>query len=240
MKEIDIIKILKYLFSKLVIILISGALCAAIGFGYSVLIEKPVYRTSCTILVNNGALTDEYTGSSIVSGSNISASLGLVTTCVDILKSDNIYKDLAASFNNEYSYDSLQRLFYIRARSEDSLLIDIYAYGSNPNQAKILANNFLEIVPTYIPNTITNAGVKILATADKVVKTGPRTSFNIGVGALVGVVLSSAFFLILFCFKNTIQSEKDFKNNYTIPLLGTVPYFENNKTGGKRNGKFGK
>lgn len=233
MKEIDLLKLLKLLFSKIVLIVLCGAVGATLGLGYSLFFVTPVYRTSASILVNNGGLSDQYNGSTIVSGSNIAASLGLVNTCVDILSSDKIYEDLSQTLGNEYSPATLKSAFTPTARGNNSLLIDIYTYSSNPDEAKSLANAFLEIVPTFISNTIPNADVKVLATATRVTKTEPRTTFNMGIGGLAGVLLCSVVIIIISLIKNTIDSEKDYKSNYEIPLLGTVPVFENNtKKGG--------
>lgn len=237
MKEIDILKILKLLLSKIVIIVLCGAIGAVAGLGYSLVLVDPVYRTSTSILVNNGGLSDGYNGSTIVSGSNISASLGLVNTCVDILDSDMIYEDLADALGGKYSPSALKGAFVPSARGDGSLLIDIYTYSGSAKEAVALANSFLEVAPTFISNTIPNADVKILATSKGAVRTEPRTTFNIGVGGIIGVVLCAVVIILISLIKNTIDSEKDYKNNYDIPLLGTVPEFESKQTGGKKNGK---
>lgn len=237
MKEIDLLKILKLLLSKIVIILLCGAIGAVAGLGYSLIVVDPVYRTSTSILVNNGGLSDGYNGSTIVSGSNISASLSLVNTCVDILDSDMIYEDLSAALGGKYSPSALKGAFVPSPRGDGSLLIDIYTYSGSPKEAVGLANSFLEIAPTFIANTIPNADVKILATAKGAVRTEPRTTFNIGMGGLIGIALCAAVIILISLIKNTIDNEKDYKTNYDIPLLGTVPEFETKQTGGKRNGK---
>ena len=206
-------------------------------FAYNSFWSKPVYRTSTSVLVNNGGLAEDYHNSGTISGSTISASLSIIPTCIDMLESDNVYKKLAISLGNNYSYYSLKSCFSVAARSEKSLVIDIYTYGSDINETKKIANTFLQIVPTYISTNLKDSDVKIMATADSVVKTSPNTLLNSLIGLVVGMLICSAIYIILDFTKNTIESEKDFKNRYDLPLLGTVPLFESTAQGGKRRGR---
>lgn len=215
-----------------------GIVCAVLTFGYCTLFATPTYRTTTTILINNGGLSEVGPSGGSVSGSDISASLSLINTCVHILESDNMYKDLAKALDDQYSYYGLQSRFRAVARGDQSMLIDIYTYGTDPTKIKDIANTFLEIAPTFISNNILNVDIKVLATADKTVKTGPRTVFNTVVALLTGIVVCAAIYIIIYLSKNTIENEADFKARYEIPLLGTVPVFEAKQSGGKtRRGK---
>lgn len=215
-----------------------GIVCAVLVFGYNMFFATPTYRTTTTILVNNGGLSEVGPSGGSVSGSDISASLNLITTCVDVLESDNMYKDLAKALDDKYSYYSLQKMFSAAPRGEQSMLIDIHTYGTDPTKIKEIANTFLDIAPTFICNNILNVDVKILASADKTVKTGPRTTFNTAVAFVLGAALCAATYIVIDLFKNTIENESDFKSRYDIPLLGVVPVFETKQKGGKkRRGK---
>lgn len=239
MKEVNILKFLKFLLTKIVIILVCAAIGASAAFAYSKLFVEPVYRTQTSILVSNGGFSDSAVGSSVVSGQNISASLSLIPTCVEILKSDKVFEDMKTYLNDDkYSASSLRSSFLPVARSETSLIIDIYTYSQDPKEAVMLANTFLEIIPAFVPNTIhENVEVKILNTAKHASQTEPRTLFNIGVGTIVLAGLCILVLFIIFLTKNTIDNEDDLKKNYDIPMLGVVPLFENKQSGDKRNGK---
>ncbi len=237
MKEIDITKLIKIVLSHIFPILFSAVILAAGVFVYNTFWSKPVYRTSTSVLINNGGLADNYNQSGTISSGNMSASLSLIPTCKDMLESDNIYKKLASALNNKYSYYSLKSSFTVSSRTEDSLVIDIYTYGSDINETKNIANTFLQIVPTYISTNLPSSDVKIMATADKIVKTSPNISFNTTVGFFIGAFLCAAVYILLEFTKNTIENEKDFKSRYDLPLLGTVPLFDSNTQGGKRRGR---
>lgn len=236
MKEIDVSKLFKLFISHIVPIVLAGILCAALAFGYCSLIVNPVYRTSTSILVNNGGLAESYENSNTISSATMSASLYLVTTCVDILTSDNIYKELSSALGGKYDYTQLRPIFSVSDRSENSLFIDISVTGYSPKEIMHIANTFLEIVPTYIKNTLSPADVKIMANAEKVAQIEPRTTSTVLAAFLAGMVICFLVFLVIDLMKNTIENEADFKERYDIPLLGAVPVFENKTSGGKRYG----
>ncbi len=237
MKEIDITKLFKLLLSHIFPILLSGVVLGSAVFAYNSFWAKPVYRTSTSVLINNGGLADTYHDSGTISSGIISASLSLIPTCKDMLESDGIYKKLATALDDKYSYYSLQSSFAVASRSDHSLVIDIYTYGSNITETKRIANTFLQIVPVYVEDNLPSSDVKIMATADKIVKTAPRTSFNSMVGFLIGAIICAGIYIILEFTRNTVEGEKDFKARYDLPLLGTVPLFDTNGQGGNRRGR---
>ena len=236
MKELDLMKFFKIVWEHIIPVILVGVICAALTFGYFKFFVPPTYRTTTSILVNNGGLAEVGPTGNSVSGSDVSASLYLVNTCVDIIESDNMYKELASALDDKYSYSYLKNCFYAVSRDKQSLVIDILTYGSNPAEVKQIAGTFLEVAPTFISNNILNVDIKVLATAEKTVKVGPTSASNALIAFAIGAVLCGAFFVILHLKKNTIDSEKDFKEKYDLPFLGTVPTFEIKQTRGKLNG----
>ncbi len=238
MKELDLTKLFKLFISHLLPILLAGVIFAAAAFSYCTYVADPVYRTDASILVNNGGLSDSYQSTTgIISGSNISASLYLITTCVNVLNENEIYKELAEKLDGKYTYTQLQRLFTVAERDDNSLLIDVSVQGSDAKEIKNITNQFLEIVPAYIGETIKYTDIKIIGKADKVYKVGPRTLYFTVAAFIVGVALCYLAYFIVFLLRNTVENDMDFKARYDVPLLGTVPHFDNKFPGGKRRGK---
>lgn len=232
-KEIDLSKSFKLFISHIVPILVAGAVCAALVLCYCSFLMKPVYKTRASVLVNNGSLASTIEGSTIISSANMSASLSLVTTCIDILKSDKVYIELAGALNNKYSYTDLKSMFGIASRNDNSLLIDLSVQGEDPDEIREIANTFLEIIPTYIKITLPPTDVKIMADANRAYETGPKLIPTALISFAVGALLCYLVFLIIGMFRNTIESEADFKARHDVPLLGSVPFFEAKNTGGK-------
>lgn len=231
--ELDFSRYIKLFLSNLVPIIISGIVCVALVFSYNSFIKKPEYRTTATILVNNGSLANTIEGSTIITSGNMSASLYLVTTCVDVLKSDNVYIELSTVFRDKYHYSQLKSMFSVVSRNDNSLLIDISVTGESPDEIKAIANAFLEIIPTYVKNTLPPTDVKILAEATRTSISRPSIFSTAFLSFAAGAALCFFMLLVVGIFKNTIESEEDFKAHYDIPLLGSVPFFETKNLGGK-------
>ncbi len=232
MNNISLVDLLK-LALKYIYILITVALVAAIvAYSYCNFVAEPRYSSTGSIVVTNGAIisdisaqTTSDTTSKKVSGSDISASLLLSNTIIDILNTNDIYKQLASELGNKYSYANLMNRATVKQRNEDTLFIDVSFSADAPEEAQTLVNNFLEIVPDYIAKFIPGSTASVTTTADRAVKIYPQTSRTVFVAAMAGAVLSYAILFIISLFSTTIKSEDEIKNNYDLTVLGNIPDF---------------
>ena len=249
--NISLIGLLK-LALRYIYILIAVALVAAIvAFSYCNFIAVPRYSSTGSIVVTNGAIINNSSSQSTsnkVSTSDIAASLQISNTIIDILNTNDIYKELASDLGNKYTYTDLMGRATVKRRSEDSLFIDATFTADTPEEAQALVNGFLKLVPDYILKFIPNSTAAVTTTADKAVKIYPRTSKTVFVSALAGVLLSYAVIYLISIFNTTIKNEDDVKSNYDLTVLGNIPDFSSaafNKRnkyyayskGGNANGK---
>ncbi|MEE1238954.1 MAG: Wzz/FepE/Etk N-terminal domain-containing protein, partial [Acutalibacteraceae bacterium] len=110
MNNISLVGMLK-LALRYIYILIAVALIAAIlAFSYCSFIAEPRYSSTGSIVVTNGAIindtevqTSATTSAKKVSSSDIAASLQLSNTIIDILGTNDIYKQLASDLGNKYT-----------------------------------------------------------------------------------------------------------------------------------------
>ena len=249
--NISLIGLLK-LALRYIYILIAVALVAAIvAFSYCNFIAVPRYSSTGSIVVTNGAIINNSSSQSTsnkVSTSDIAASLQISNTIIDILNTNDIYKELASDLGNKYTYTDLMGRATVKRRSEDTLFIDATFTADTPEEAQALVNGFLKLVPDYILKFIPNSTAAVTTTADKAVKIYPRTSKTVFVSALAGVLLSYAVIYLISIFNTTIKNEDDVKSNYDLTVLGNIPDFSSaafNKRnkyyayskGGNANGK---
>lgn len=237
MKELDLSSLYKIVKERILIILLAAVVLAGAVFTYNSFFIKPTYCTTTTILINNGGLADLGNQGNVESN-DITSSLNLVKTCIGVLESQMMHKELSKALDEEYSYSYLMSCFAFAPRGEDSMLVDVYTYGKSPKEIKKIANTFLEIAPTFITyNVVGGVDVKVLAEAETTYKVAPRVLFNTVLAFVIGLVASALVFIVISLFKNTVESEEDFKARYDIPLLGTVPLFENKQTKGRSKWK---
>ena len=223
---------------RLWIIAIAAVVCAAATFGYCKIFLTPSYSATASILVTNGAVITSYEETTDkISGSDISASLYLSYTVVDILNTPDIYIELADQLGEKGNYQNIMSGFSVSRRNEDTLFIDITYSSTDPNKAMNVVNKFVDVACEYIPGFIPSARANVAATAIKASQTFPRTMMATGV---VGVLGAVATFVVLFAIESmnrSIKGEEDFANNFDVPLLGAVPDFENVENSAYRKSK---
>lgn len=238
-KTINIMDLVMLAWRRLWIIALAAVIFAVSAYSYCSFFVTPTYSAKSSILVTNGAVTvyDQYSDKTTVSASDISASLYLSYTVVDILKTADIYKDLADALGEDYNYQNLMGRTSVARRSEDTLFIDITFTSTDPEEAMRIANKFAEISCKYIPGFIPHSIASVASTAIKATMTHPRTLMTTGVAGIAGAVIAYIILFVIESMNRSIKGEEDFTNNFDVPLLGAVPDFENADSSGYRKNR---
>ena len=239
-KTINVMDLVMLAWRRIWILVIAAVVCAAVVFSYCKILVTPTYSATASIIATNGAVT-VYNDKSTVSASDLSASLYLAETVIDILKTPDIYKDVADQLGKDYNYQNLMSRAAVSRRGEDTLFIDVTFSSTDPKEAMRIANKFVEISCEYIPEYIPHSVAKVASTAIKASKTYPRTMASTAVAGVVGAVVAYAVVFIIESTNRSIKGEEDFANNFDVPLLGAVPDFENVETSAyrKKRGGYG-
>ena len=240
---------IEYLFQlflrRIWIVLVSAVLCAVITFTYCSLFATEVYSATSKIIIGNGAFNfgeeDEENvninsnmptlsalASNKISGSDIQSSMYLANTCKELLQAQPIYEQLAVAMGEDKEdYNSFMRDITVDLASEDSIFITITAESTSPKKAVKMANSFASLAPKYLSQYIPLADVGVTDTANRAVLTKPRTFLMTALLMVAGAVISFLISLIFDMNDKTIKGENDFTQIYNIPILGTVPDFDN-------------
>ena len=227
-KEINIADLFWLAWRRLWILILAMLICAGLALTYCKVIAEPTYKATASVLVTNGAIVGEVqsTGEK-VAASDISASLYLAATITDILKTPDVYMMLSDKLGGEYTYAQLMGGFTIVRRSEESLFVDLVFISSDPQEAMRVCNAFAKIACEYVPEVIPYAYARITATATKANLNSPQTTMTTMVAAIIGAAIAYVIVFIIEYTNSTIKGEEELVARYNIPLLGTVPDFEN-------------
>ncbi|MBO4693003.1 MAG: hypothetical protein J5659_01225 [Clostridia bacterium] len=229
MQEISIFVLFKIALRRAWALILAFVIAAAAAFCYCEFVATPVYGANASIIVTNGAVVNSEETSSAnnkVLGSDIQASLMLVDSVVDMLKTPDIYKYLARKLGSEYDYKALKACTTIARRGEDTLFIDISYKDNDPQRAIKVTNVFASAACDYVAEFINRTDPKIVSSADRANLVAPRTiksTLLYGFGAAFILYLIFVFFEL---FNNKIKGEEDFTSRYNIPLLGSIPDFD--------------
>lgn len=230
MREISLVYLLNLAWRRIWILIAALAVSAGLAFGFCKFVASPKYAAKASILVTNGGTMIGQGNSSAsgdsktVANNDIVASINIVTTVVDVLKTNDIYKKLANTVDNGADYNTLIANSKVEARGEKTMFIDVTFTAPTEKEALALTNGFVELVPDYISDSIPNSYTKYYV-ADKATQTYPTTAKTTAIVALLGAVLAFGAVLLFDMLDRGIKGESDYSARFNIPLLGTVPDF---------------
>lgn len=229
MNEISLSSIFAIILRRIWLVIVVAILCAGLAFGYCNFLATPVYSAKSSILITNGGIiTDGHNDS--IQTNDLSASIYLVDTCVDILKSQGIYQDLSEAIGGKYSFQQLKSGFSVAKRDDKNLFIDIYFSSTDPEEAVLIVNAFTDICPTYMSGKLPPVTVEVMDKAVGASMVYPKTFSSIVMFGFLGAAVTCVFLLLLAFLDQTIKSEEDFMQSFDIPVLGSVPNFDNSPT----------
>ncbi len=227
--KINIIDLLTLAWRRLWILILAAAICASAAFCYCKFMLTPSYSATASIIVTNGAVTQnsETPNKTTVAATDISASLYIAYTAIDILGTPDIYKRVAQELGEEYNYQRLMGSTTVQRRGEETLFVDVKYSSTDPKEAMRIANKFAEISCEYIPEFIPYSKAVVASTAIKATMTYPSTNTTTVVAGLVGAIAAYVIVFIVEILNRSIKGEEQFVEIFDIPLLGAVPDFEN-------------
>lgn len=242
MNDVTILSILDIIVKRIWAIVLVAAIFAGGTYLYSSNFIEPTYSATSAILTTNGGIVSDATESttntaSKIGSSDIASSLNIIETYVDIMKTHGFFEIVAKQPEIvRYGYDAsaLKGMTSVERRSDFSLLIDITVRCDDPEKAKIITNCISETAPEYTQSLISNSYVKQVDKCVKAHKVGPTVLRNTIFMGLIGAFLVIGIFTLLAATDTTIKGEEEIVKKYNIPVLGTVPDFDQKSTKGAK------
>ncbi len=235
MNNLSLLSLFKLALKHIKLLIAVAVISAILAYAFCELVAVPRYSATGSLLVTNGAIIsssdtlnnyeNNTDSKNNVSGTDISASLQLSNTIIDILKTKDIYKDLAQNLDNEFAYQDLIARSNIQRRDTATLFIDITFTASSVEEAQKLVNKYLEITPDYILKFIPSATAAVTSTAETATKTYPQTLFTTLIAAMCGAIVCYVIIYLLSLFNTTIKNEDDLTNYYDYVIIGNIPDF---------------
>ncbi|MBR4910966.1 MAG: hypothetical protein IKZ47_06575 [Clostridia bacterium] len=229
MQNVSIFSLFRIARKRWMILMAAFVVAAAIAFSYCTFIAKPVYGATVSLLATNGVPAQSDSATQKVLSSDVQASLSLADTIVDILKTNSLYEEISSRLDGEIGYKTLAANTTVKRRGDDTLFIDITYCDSDPQRAMKIANLFADTATEHIdniPGLIGNSDPSVMSYAYTAKLVSPHTfraTVLVGLGA---TFLLYCVFIMIEILNNTINGEEDFTSRYDIPLLGSVPDFD--------------
>lgn len=218
--EIDLKKLAIAYLQKWWLILLCGLVVAGGTLLYTVKFITPLYQASVSVYVNNGSNNQpvEY-----VTSSNLDASQKLVSTYINISKSDRVLDQVARELNDDYTTKELREMFSAE-QVDKTEIFRISITSPSAEEAARVANVMAEVAPKEIADLIEGSSAWIIDYA-KVPEQrySPSYSKNTVLGGMLGCVLAVAYLTVLFLMDVRIRDDEDLTSLTDLPVLGQIP-----------------
>lgn len=220
--EFDLFRLIKALWNKAWLIIVSAFLCGAMAFSYANFMITPLYNSSVLMYVNNSSFSLGNTNFSF-SSSELTAAQSLVDTYIVILKTRTTLESVISQAELNYSYEDLVDM--IDARAVDGTeVFEITVTSKYPQEAEKIANTIARVLPNKVAAVVDGSSVRVVdyaVVADK--KASPNITMYTALGILLGLAASCTLIVILEVLDDQIRDEDYLLQTYDVPILASIP-----------------
>ena len=227
---IDLLELAKELRKKIVLIIVCAILGGAVMGVYSFFIATPIYQSTSKLYILSKT-------TSITSLADIQVGSSLASDYVELIKSRPVVLTVIKDMDLDTSYDAMVNNLIVENVS-DTRLVKITVSDTDPERAKLIANNFAKVAKVQISN-IMRTDEPTIAEAAVVKRTpvSPNKRKNILMGILIGIVLSCGYVTIRFLMDDTIKDPDDITKYLELDNLAIVPFEDGKKPGSTKKHK---
>jgi capsular polysaccharide biosynthesis protein len=219
--SIDLIHIVKSLWRRVWIIVLSGVLAGVIGFSVAAFGITPKYSSSIMLYVNSSAISmDDFIS---ITPSQLSAAQSLVKTYIVLLKNRTTLEKVIDKADVSYTYEELEDMIDASSVNETEIM-RVTVTSEDPYEAAKIVNAIAEVLPRRVSDIIDGSSMEVVdAGTVNLKKVSPSITGFTAIGMLAGIVLSVLVLVLLELLDDTIRDEEYILQNYDYPILAKIP-----------------
>ncbi len=233
-KELDLKQLALALLRKWWLIGLCALLAGGLAYFYTSHFITPMYQASVSIYVNNVSNKAEGAGD-YISGSNLATSQRLVTTYINIIKSNTVLQKVVEQSGLDLTVEQIRGMMTANS-VDDTEMFEIHVTSPNPELAAHVANAIAEAAPDEIANILEGSSTKIIDYAEVPrFRSSPSFRNNTLLGCGIGGALAVAYVVLRALLDKRIKSEDDLERLFDLPVLGMIPEFDGDR---KKSSKY--
>ena len=217
METIDLKDLFDYYKSKLGVVILFVVLVGILGCLYGLFIQKPMYKSSTSIV-----LISEAKDNSQLTYNDVSVNQNLVSTYSEIVKSKRVLGQVINNLNLNYTYGALSNNIEVSSVT-GTQIIKITVTDENSKTAMKVANEIGNVFAKEIPELYNISNVNILDTAEQ-----PSSAYNVNItkqsaiSLLAGLVLGLGVVFVMYYFDRSVKNASQIEDKLKLPVLATV------------------
>lgn len=217
METIDLKDLFDYYKSKLGVVILFVVLVGILGCLYGLFIQKPMYKSSTSIV-----LISEAKDNSQLTYNDVSVNQNLVSTYSEIVKSKRVLGQVINNLNLNYTYGALSNNIEVSSVT-GTQIIKITVTDENSKTAMKVANEIAKVFSKEIPELYNISNVNILDTAEVA-----SSAYNVNIAKqstiflLAGLVLGLGVVFVMYYFDRSVKNASQIEDKLKLPVLATV------------------
>ncbi|HEL2555604.1 TPA: capsular biosynthesis protein CpsC [Streptococcus suis] len=214
--EIDVLFLLKTIWRKKFLILLTAVLTAGLAFVYSSFLVTPQYDSTTRIYV----VSQNVEAGAGLTNQELQAGSYLVKDYKEIILSQDVLTQVATELNlNENLKEKVSVSIPV-----DTRIVSISVRDADPNEAARIANSLRTFAAQKIVEVTKVSDVTTLEEAVPAEEpTTPNTKRNIILGLLAGGILATVLVLVMEVLDDRVKRPQDIEEVMGLTLLGVVP-----------------
>ena len=219
MIEIDVLSLLRTIWRKKFLILLTAILTTGLAFAYSAFLATPQYDSTTRLYVVTQS-SDNVAG---ITNQDLQAGSFLVKDYKEIILSQDVLKNVTTTLGITDDIDDIKEKITVNI-PVDTRILSITVRDSDPNQAATIANTLREEAARKIIEVTKVSDVTTLEEALPAENPStPQTKRNLVLGFVAGAFLATALVLVLEVLDGRVKRPQDIEEGLGMTLLGVVP-----------------
>ena len=217
--EIDVLSLLRTIWRKKFLILLTAILTTGLAFAYSAFLLTPQYDSTTRLYV----VTQSSDNGAGITNQDLQAGSFLVKDYKEIILSQDVLKNVTTTLGIT---DDIKEKITVNI-PVDTRILSITVRDSDPNQAATIANTLRDEAAKKIIEVTKVSDVTTLEAAVPAEKPStPQTKRNLVLGFVAGAFLATALVLVLEVLDDRVKRPQDIEEVLGMTLLGVVPQAE--------------
>lgn len=215
----DILEVIKKNFLMIAIMTLLFGCIAAYG---TIFLMTPQYEAKTQILVSQSQETE------VVNNQDIQASLQLINTYRDIIKSPTVLDDVVDNLELQESSTAISNKIEV-TNQDQSQVLTVTVTDESAQRAEDIANEVAAVFQNTVPEVMNVDNVSVLAAADvgeNPSPVSPQPVINIAIGLILGLLIGLGIAFLRAFMDKRVQTEEDVEKYLDLPVLGTVARFK--------------
>ena len=217
--EIDVLSLLRTIWRKKFLILLTAILTTGLAFAYSAFLVTPQYDSTTRLYVVNQSSGN----GGVITPQDLQVGSFLVKDYKEIILSQDVLKNVTTTLGIT---EDIKGKITVTIPT-DTRILSITVSDSDPNQAATIANTLRDEAAKKIIEVTKVSDVTTLEAALPAENPStPQTKRNLVLGFIAGAFLATALVLVLEVLDDRVKRPQDIEEGLGMTLLGVVPHAE--------------